>query len=142
MSTSSPEAVLTAPGQLFEMAEVEVRGAVIRTWKHAPLHFPAVLEATRGHGAKDFIVYEDERLSYEDHYRRAATLARRLAEEYGVAKGDRVAIAMRNLPEWIVSFSAALAAGAIAVPLNAWWTQAELEYGLADSGAKVLIADG
>src|SRR5690606_12540019 len=50
--------------------------------------------------------------------------------------------AMRNLPEWIVSFSAALAAGAIAVPLNAWWTQAELEYGLADSGAKVLIADG
>ncbi|GGM91238.1 fatty acid--CoA ligase [Thermopolyspora flexuosa] len=142
MSTSSPEALLTAPGQLFEMAEVEVRGTVIRTWKHAPLHFPAVLEASRGHGAKDFVVYEDERLSYEDHYRRAATLARRLAEEYGVAKGDRVAIAMRNLPEWVIAFSAALAAGAVTVPLNAWWTAPELEYGLADSGAKVLIADG
>ena len=139
---ASPDAGLTDPGQLFEMTEVEVRGAVIRTWRHAPPHFRALLEMSRSHGQQVFIAYQDEHITFEEHYRRAATLARRLAEEYGVAKGDRVAIAMRNLPEWIVSFSAALAAGAIAVPLNAWWTAPELEYGLADSGAKVLIADG
>ncbi len=59
----------------------------------------------------------------------------------GVGKGDRVAIAMRNLPEWPVAFFAATAIGAIAVPLNAWWTGGELAYGLADSGAKLLICD-
>ncbi|WP_214416799.1 class I adenylate-forming enzyme family protein [Sphaerisporangium fuscum] len=135
-------AQLTGPGQLFEMDEVEVRGAKIRTWKHAPTTFRTLLENSRWHGEAVFVVYEDERVTYEEHFRRAATLANRLVEDYGVTKGDRVAIAMRNYPEWIVSFSAALAAGAVAVPLNAWWTTSELEYGLSDSGAKVVIVDG
>ncbi|GAA2387339.1 class I adenylate-forming enzyme family protein [Nonomuraea africana] len=133
------QAQLTAEGQLFETEELE---SGIRTWKHAPGHFRTLLENSRFQGDKDFLIYEDERISYERHYRLAATLARRLVEEYGVAKGDRVAIAMRNYPEWVVSFSAVLAAGAIAVPLNAWWTAQELAYGVSDSGAKVLIADG
>ncbi|GII04513.1 class I adenylate-forming enzyme family protein [Planobispora takensis] len=136
------QAQLTGPGQLFEMEEVPGHGGTVRTWKHAPVHFRALLEISRFHGDKVFLAYEDEHITYEEHFRRAATLARRLVEEYGVGKGDRVAIAMRNYPEWVISFSAALAAGAIAVPLNAWWTQQELEFGLSDSGAKVLIADG
>ncbi|MFC7584059.1 class I adenylate-forming enzyme family protein [Nonomuraea antimicrobica] len=107
-----------------------------------PAHFRALLEMSRFHGDKVFLVYEDEHLTFEDHFRRAATLATRLVEEYGVTKGDRVAVAMRNYPEWVVSFSAALVAGAVAVPLNAWWTETELAYGVRDSGAKVLIADG
>ncbi|GAA3468825.1 class I adenylate-forming enzyme family protein [Nonomuraea roseola] len=133
------QAQLTAEGQLFETEELE---SGIRTWKHAPGHFRTLLENSRWQGEKDFLIYEDERISYERHYRLAATLANRLVEEYGVVKGDRVAIAMRNYPEWVVSFSAVLAAGAIAVPLNAWWTAQELAYGVSDSGAKVLIADG
>ncbi|GAA2692366.1 class I adenylate-forming enzyme family protein [Nonomuraea recticatena] len=133
------QAQLTAEGQLFETEELE---SGIRTWKHAPGHFRTMLENSRWQGEKDFLIYEDERISYEQHYRLAATLANRLVEEYGVVKGDRVAIAMRNYPEWVVSFSAVLAAGAIAVPLNAWWTAQELAYGVSDSGAKVLIADG
>ncbi|MFC7388070.1 class I adenylate-forming enzyme family protein [Sphaerisporangium rhizosphaerae] len=136
------QAQLTGPGQLFEMEEVEIRGSKLRTWKHAPTTFRALLENSRFHGEAIFIVYEDERVSYEEHYRRTATLATRLAEDYGVTKGDRVAIAMRNYPEWVVAFSAVVAIGAIAVPLNAWWTTPELEYGLSDSGAKVFIADG
>ncbi len=134
-------AQLTGPGQLFEMEEIPGSGGTIRTWKHAPGHFRALLETSRFHGEKDFLVYEDEHVSYEEHFRRAATLARRLVEEYGVAKGDRVAIAMRNYPEWVIAFSAVLAAGAVAVPLNAWWTTPELKFGLTDSGAEVLIAD-
>ncbi|MFI6512831.1 class I adenylate-forming enzyme family protein [Streptosporangium sp. NPDC050855] len=136
------QARLTAPGQLFELEEVASHGGTVKTWKHAPKDFRALLEISRLHGDKVFLTYEDEHVTYEEHYRRACTLARRLADEYGVAKGDRVAIAMRNYPEWVISFSAVLAAGAIAVPLNAWWTPQELEYGLSDSGAKVLIADG
>ncbi|MER6831118.1 class I adenylate-forming enzyme family protein [Streptosporangium sp. NPDC000563] len=136
------QARLTAPGQLFETEEILSHGGTVKTWKHAPRDFRALLETSRFHGDKVFLAYEDERITYEEHYRLAATLARRLVDDYGVVKGDRVAIAMRNYPEWVIAFSAALAAGAIAVPLNAWWTPQELEYGLSDSGAKVLIADG
>ncbi|MFF5114006.1 class I adenylate-forming enzyme family protein [Streptosporangium sp. NPDC000509] len=136
------QARLTAPGQLFETEEILSHGGTVKTWKHAPRDFRALLETSRFHGDKVFLAYEDERITYEEHYRLAASLARRLVDDYGVVKGDRVAIAMRNYPEWVIAFSAALAAGAIAVPLNAWWTPQELEYGLSDSGAKVLIADG
>jgi long-chain acyl-CoA synthetase len=134
-------AALTAPGQLFEMEEAQIRGVATRVWKHAPPSLRSVLEITRLHGDATFLVYEDERLTFEEHFRHAATFAHRLAEQYGVRKGDRVAIAMRNFPEWSVAFFGAAALGAVVVPLNAWWTAPELEYGLRDSGAKVLIAD-
>ncbi|MGW0810136.1 class I adenylate-forming enzyme family protein [Nonomuraea sp. NPDC002799] len=139
LSHAQVQAQLTGPGQLFEIEEIGDTG--VRTWKHAPAHFRTLLEMSRFHGEKVFLVYEDEHITFEEHFRRAATLANRLVEEYGVTKGDRVAVAMRNYPEWSISFSAILAAGAIAVPLNAWWTESELAYGVRDSGAKVLIAD-
>lgn len=140
ITNAEVQAQLTGAGQLFEMDEIGDTG--VRTWKHAPGHFRAMLDNSRWQGDKPFLIYEDEHVSYEEHFRRAATLANRLVAEYGVAKGDRVAIAMRNYPEWVIAFSAALAAGAIAVPLNAWWTEQELAYGVSDSGAKVIIADG
>ncbi|TDC79075.1 long-chain fatty acid--CoA ligase [Actinomadura sp. 7K507] len=132
---------MTAPGQLFEMDEADVRGVRIRVWKNAPPTLRDVLEVSRAHGEAPYLVYRDDRVSFADHYARAAAFARRLIDRYGVAKGDRVAIAMRNYPEWSVAFFGAAAAGAVVVPLNAWWTAAELEYGLTDSGAKVLVAD-
>ncbi|MGI5272247.1 class I adenylate-forming enzyme family protein [Nonomuraea sp. CA-218870] len=139
LSHAQVEAQLTGPGQLFEMEEIGDTG--IRTWKHAPTHFRQLLENSRWHGEKVFLVYEDEHVTFEEHYRRAASLANRLIADYGVRKGDRVAVAMRNYPEWSIAFSAVLAAGAVAVPLNAWWTEPELAYGVLDSGAKVIIAD-
>lgn len=142
MTMTVDEAVreLTAPGQMFEIEEIDVRGIPTRVWKHAPSHLPAVLELSRGHGDQDFLVSEDERVGFDEHFRRAAHLAGVL-QEHGVTKGDRVAIAMRNFPEWVVAFWAAATAGAVVVPLNAWWTGEELEYGLDDSGATVLFAD-
>ena len=140
-SLEDVKAALTAPGQLFEMDEVEIREAHTRVWKHAPPSLRSILEITRLHGDATFLVYEDERLTFEQHFRHAATFARRLTERYGVRTGDRVAIAMRNFPEWSVAFFGAAAIGAVVVPLNAWWTAPELEYGLRDSDAKVLIAD-
>jgi acyl-CoA synthetase (AMP-forming)/AMP-acid ligase II len=140
-SLGAVTATLTAPGQLFEIDEAVVRGVTVRVWKSAPASLRDVLELSRAHGDVDFLVYEGERTTFAGHYRAAATLARRLRDECGVVKGDRVAIAMRNLPEWIVAFWAATCIGAIAVPLNAWWTTPELSFGLRDSGSTVLFAD-
>ena len=141
LSIAEAVAALTAPGAPFAMEEREIRGLRTRVWKNAPASLRAVLEGSRAHGDLPFLVYEDERLTFAEHYRRCAVLARTLSERYGVRKGDRVAIAMRNFPEWSVVFWAAAAVGAIVVPLNAWMTGPELDYCLADSGASVLIAD-
>jgi len=140
-SIAEVTASLTAPGEMFEMDEAVIRGVPMRVWKNAPRSLRVVLEQSRVHGERDFLVYEDERYSFERHFRMAAKLAHVLAEDLGVTQGDRVAIAMRNFPEWSVAFWAAAALGAVIVPLNAWWTGPELEYGLEDSGSVVLFAD-
>jgi long-chain acyl-CoA synthetase len=141
VTMAEANATLTAPGQLFEMEELDIRGVPTRTWKNAPASLRAVLDLSLGHGDATFMVYEDERTSFAEHYRIACTLAQRLQTEFGVAKGDRVAIAMRNLPEWVMAFWAITLTGAIVVPLNAWWSGEELRYGLEDSGSKVAFVD-
>ncbi len=141
MSIAQAHALLTQPGSPFEMETLTIRGVQTRVWKNAPPTLRAVVEIGRGQGDKIFLVHEDERVSFEAFHRAVAKLARRLAAE-GVVKGDRVAIIMRNVPEWPVAFYAAASLGAIVTPLNAWWTGAELQYGLSDSGSKIAIVDG
>ncbi|HEY1636078.1 MAG TPA: class I adenylate-forming enzyme family protein [Acidimicrobiales bacterium] len=141
LSLADATATLTAPGQMFEIGEEVIRGVPTRVWKLAPPTLRAVLELSRGHGDASYLVYEDERSTYEEHFRAAATLTRRLTDDYGLQKGDRVAIAMRNFPEWVMSFWAAASAGAVVVPLNAWWTGPELTFALNDCGARLLFAD-
>jgi long-chain acyl-CoA synthetase len=133
--------ILTAPGSRFELEELEIRGIKTRVWKNCPPTLRAVLEHARSHGEQTWLVYEDERTSYEEGFRLAAGLASTLVERFGVRPGDRVAIAMRNYPEWPIAFFAAAAVGAIVVPLNAWLTGEELEYALSDSGSCLLVAD-
>ncbi len=140
-SVAEVHRTLTAPGGPFETEEREVLGQRMRVWKAAPASLRVVLELSRLHGEKPFLVYEDERLSFQEHFRASAQIAHALVGRFGVRKGDRVAIAMRNFPEWSIAFWGAAAAGAVVVPLNAWWTGDELEYGLADSGSLVLFAD-
>ncbi len=131
---------LTAPGERFEMETIPIGGVQTRVWKNAPENLRALMVLARGHGAREFVIYEDERVTYAAFHRAVAKLAHELIGR-GVHKGDRVALAMRNLPEWPVAFFACVTIGAICVPLNAWWTGNELAYGLADSGTKVLICD-
>jgi long-chain acyl-CoA synthetase len=134
--------ILTAPGAPFEMEELEIRGIKTRAWKAAPGSLKEIFLTSRDFADRTYLVYEDERMTYAEHYLTVARWARLLVEDFGIQKGDRVAIAMRNYPEWPVCFWAATVAGAIVVPLNAWWTAHELEYGLADSGTRFLFADG
>ena len=131
---------LAGPGSPFEIETQSIRGEAQRVWKHAPPTLRDVLLGARRHGERPFLVYNEERVSFESFARACLKLADELAR-LGVGKGDRVAIAMRNLPEWPVAFFAPLLLGAIAVPLNAWGVGAELEFGLRDCGARVAFAD-
>lgn len=140
MSISDADAVLTAPGSLFETDEILVRGRPTRVWKNAISNFAEVVEVLRGYEYREFAVYGDERIGYAGLLRATETFANFLVEQ-GITKGDRVALAMRNLPEWPVAFLATTAIGAIIVPLNAWWTSRELIGAIADSGSVMLIAD-
>lgn len=132
--------LLTAPASPFEMETLDVNGRRVRRWKNVPTTLDAIARASMGHADKVYVVYEDERLTYTEAFERIAALSRYL-QTLGVEKGDRVAIAMRNMPEWIIAFWATTCLGAIAVPLNAWWKSGELAYGLIDSGSRVVFCD-
>ena len=140
VSLAKAHAQLTAPGQRFEIEEKVIRGVNTRTWKNAPATLRDIFLNGRTFQDREFLVYEDDRATFETFARATITLARQLQAD-GVKKGDRVAVIMRNIPEWPVAFWAGILAGAIVTPLNAWWTGPELEYGLADSGTKIAIVD-
>jgi long-chain acyl-CoA synthetase len=131
---------LTAPGQMFEVQVAPVRGVEMLTYVHAPASLRDLWLASAGHGERDYLVYEDERISYAEAHRRVAALASTLAN-MGVNPGDRVAIAMRNYPEWMLAYWAVTSMGAVVVGMNAWWVAHEMDYALKDSQPKVLIAD-
>ncbi len=147
-------AQLTAPGQPFETERLTIPGSTIGDLVRDPVrvtafrHAPGTLrEALGGRRAGSpraddvFLVYEDERWTFAQVMQTVDALAAQLVGDYGVGTGDRVAIGMRNYPEWIVSFAAIVSIGAVSVSLNAWWTDEELDYALEDSGCTVLIAD-
>ena len=140
ISVQEAYARLTGPGAPFEIARREISGVPLRIWKNAPPTLRQAFTAGRAFGGKTFLVHGEDRVSFEGFARAALAIAAALTD-LGVRKGDRVAIAMRNLPEWPVAFFGAALVGAIATPLNAWGTGPELEYGLTDSGAKVAFLD-
>ena len=140
LSLKQAHAALTAPGAKFEMEDKVIHGVPTRVWKNAPPTYREVFLAGQTYPDREFIVYEGDRATYPTFGKATVNLAHELIAQ-GVRKGDRVALIMRNLPEWPVAFYASLLTGAIITPLNAWWTGAELQYGLADSGATVAIVD-
>ena len=139
MKRSVALATLTAPGEPYELEEIELYGHRCRAFRRAPPTLRDMFEATRSD--LPFIVYGDERWTFEEAWQEASALGAWLVEQHGVRPGDRVAISMRNYPEWMIGFAAATSVGAIAVAMNALWTEKELAYGLEDSGACVLLAD-
>nr|WP_306015437.1 class I adenylate-forming enzyme family protein [Oceanicaulis sp. MMSF_3324] len=140
LTAQAAQEQLCAPGALFEFTVQQINGAPVRVWKNGPQILPDLVEAAKVHGDRDFMVLNDERLSFDAFRRATAHLADALLAR-GVEPGDRVAIAMRNLPEFPIAYFAITVLGAIAVPLNAWWTGPELEYAIRDSGARTLICD-
>ena len=134
-------AELDAPGSSFATTVIDVRGVPTKVFAAAPPHMRAIWEISAAHADKDYLVYEDERYTYGEIHRQVRILASNLAS-HGVGRNDRVAVSMRNYPEWVVSYWATVSLGAALVGMNAWWTPSEMEYALKDSAPKVLIVDG
>jgi len=129
----------TAPGEPYELVHrTDIRGPV-RTFVNAPRSLRQLYTDTVSDA--EFIVSGEERWTFADAWRDASTIGHMLVHECGVQPGDRVAISMRNYPEWMLAFCAATSVGAIAVAMNSLWNAEEMTYGLEDSGATVLFAD-
>jgi len=130
---------VTAPGEPYELVDALIDGRRLRLFRNAPPSLRALFEAT----ATDlpFLAYEDERLTFAQAWSEASRIGHVLVHACGVRPGDRVAISMRNYPEWMLAFTAITSVGAIAVAMNAHWQSDEMGYGLRDCGAKLLFAD-
>jgi len=135
------EKALCAPGSHFEIVPGKVMGTDIPVFKNCFPNLRAMLQMSAHFGDKIYIVYEGRRISYAEHLKAVASVAKALAEKYGVKKGDRVAILGSNKPEWIMTFWAAVSLGAIPVGLNGWWVTEEILWGLEDCDPKLLVID-
>ncbi|WP_018147747.1 class I adenylate-forming enzyme family protein [Henriciella marina] len=131
---------LTGPGGDFEIVVGDVLGNKIRTWKNAPPSVREVWLATREFADRDYLIYHDEKLTYEETHELTGAVANWLFAQ-GVKTGDRVAIAMRNYPEWMIIYWACCSVGITVVGMNAWWTAEEMAYALKDSEPAVLFLD-
>lgn len=128
---------------LEEQPLYQMNGQKYRVYKRSPfgLTLRELCAHSRKFGDRDFLVYENERCTFEETFAHVDAIAAALVGKYGVKKGDRVAVSARNYPEWCIAFLAAACAGAVVVPVNSLWNGGELEYGMNDSGTKVLFCD-
>src|SRR5690606_25380479 len=132
---------LTGPGGQWELEPAEVLGVEIPVFKHRHRALHEVLAASAEFGDHPYVVTLERTLTYGEHAARVSSLAQALRTEYGIEKGDRVAIAAANELGWIQVFWATVSIGAIAVGYNAWWSERELEYGLEHASPKLIFAD-
>ena len=130
---------LTAPGSPFEVITPADGGP--RYFRHAARNLMQVIDAGRVHGDKEFVVWQQQRLSFNAYFDAVDRLAGQLVHQLGLRPGERVAIAMRNQPAWLVAFAAIQRCGAVCVPLNSWGLREELLHSVEDSGAALLLCD-
>jgi len=133
-------AELTAPGAMFETIRQKVNGADILCFKNAPPSVRAFWLSTAAYGPRPYIVFQDEMITYAQAHDLVASVANWMTAN-GIKRGDRVAIAMRNYPEWMLIYWACCCLGVAAVGMNAWWTAEEMAYALGDSKPKAVFAD-
>jgi long-chain acyl-CoA synthetase len=132
---------LRAPGSPLATTEIEINGIKQTVFANVPANLRGVYKLGLQAADRDFLVYEQERLSFAQTLTTAEAMSNVLLNRYQIKKGDRVGICSRNYPEWCLAFMAATMIGAIVVPMNSWWQGNELLYGLRDSGTRVLFAD-
>ena len=133
--------LLSAPGSPFETTEIEAGGHTYTGYKNAPPQVRQLWFAIKADDAEEYIVYEDERITYGQARQRVLEVANGLINDFGVQPGDSVGLALRNYPEWVLGWWAIQMAGATAVEMNSFWNAQELAYGVTDSGSSVMIVD-
>lgn len=131
---------LTGPGAPFEIIETEVRGSLLKTFATAPPSLREIWLSSQAFAERDYLVFQDERKTYAQAHADTAAIANWLLQQ-GLKPGDRIAIAMRNYPEWMLIYWACMTQGITIVGMNAWWVEEEMAYGLSDSAPKILFCD-
>lgn len=124
----------------YRVGDVDVLGVTMRGYVNAPTDLEFLIETAAGHGERTAIVAGDRRWSFAELADAARALASGLVSRHGLLPGERVALAMRNCPEWMAAFLGVTAAGGIVVPLNGWWTGVEMGFALADCAPRLVIA--
>lgn len=132
---------LTGPGGPFEFTDAVINDMQCRVFKDTPKCLTSAYTAFTQFADADIAVYGGRRLSYRQAAEQAAALARLLNESHGINKGDRVAIAMRNAPEWLVAFIAVTSLGAIPALVNSRGKPEEISYCIAATKCAVVISD-
>ncbi|MBT4492074.1 MAG: acyl--CoA ligase [Gammaproteobacteria bacterium] len=131
---------LTTKGAPFHVEEIEVRGSPMRIYSEAPPSLREIWLLSTAYSDNEYLVYGDERWTYQEAHLQVASIANWLRQQ-GIQTGDRVAIAMRNYPEWMLCYWACVTTGITTVGMNAWWVEDEMDYALDDSAPKVLLCD-
>ena len=134
-------AALTAPGGAYEIVEEQVLGERMRMFKHRPRSARQLLLESARFGATEYLVHDDRRFSFDAHLVAVADVAAVLRDDYGVGKGDRVALLAANSAEWVIGLWATLSLGGIAASMNAWWAPPEIAHAMQSSEPKVVLAD-
>ena len=131
---------LTSAGEPFEVVINSSLDGSPAIYKNAPSTLTAIIENARHHGEVEFLISGERRITFKEFFEQVDQL-RTAWHEKGLKKGDRVAIASINNPDWLIAFTAAILMGAIAVPINSWGKEAELRFALSDCGASWLVCD-
>ncbi|HEY7042331.1 MAG TPA: class I adenylate-forming enzyme family protein [Nocardioidaceae bacterium] len=135
------KAQLTGPGGMFEVVTETVRGRPMQVYKERMRALRQICAVAQARGDQTFIVYGDREISFREFIAGSNSVSAGL-QALGIGPGDRVAVLSQNNPEWCMTFWGTVNVDAILVGLNGWWKTDEVIYGLQDSGAKVLVADG
>jgi long-chain acyl-CoA synthetase len=141
MNFDEAVSAVTGTGQPYEIIEATVNDKAMKVFRNTPPSLRAIFDVLRSRTDETFLVYEEEEWSFAKVTSSIDSLSRYLVEDLGIGNGDRVAIAMRNLPEWIISYAAILSVGAVAVLFNAWWQRDELEFAITDCDPALVIVD-
>ena len=144
MSVDDAVSHVLATNPTFAVTQAKIRGVTYKTFANIPGTTRDLLAASyeaQGAGVAEYLVFGTERWTFDEFCIDVRRTAQALQARFGLQKGTRIAIASRNCPEMLILMMAITSAGGIVVFLNAWWTTAELDYALKDSGAKVVFAD-
>ena len=131
---------ITAAEEVLNVGEADILGVRQPAYVNAPPDLRFLLMKAMEHGEATAVVFEDQRWSYAELAGRSVAFANALIDRHCVTPGTRVALAMRTSPEWMAAFLGIIAAGAVVVPMNGWWTSEEMGFALDDCGAKIVVA--
>ncbi|KII86225.1 hypothetical protein PLICRDRAFT_43796 [Plicaturopsis crispa FD-325 SS-3] len=136
------DALLTAPGMLHEVEQAVVDGQVVKVYKNIETSLREFwLSRVERFRDREYLIFEDERITFGQTHERVSDVANTLREVYNVHKGDRVAIAMRNFPEWVITFWAIVLLGGVPTCVNVWQTDVALRHCLVKTNCKVAVVD-